>query len=156
MIYVFDSNSFGVLKNFYPGVFGGFWEQFDELVAAGRLLSVREVERELSRREDSEHLVEWVGNNHAIFAGPTEDELARISEIFAVAHFQQLIGQKQLLKGYPVADPFVVARAWERGGCVVTEERHRPHAGKVPNVCERFDVDYTNVEGMLAREGWSW
>jgi len=156
VIYVFDSNSFGVLKNFYPGVFAGFWEQFDSLVAQGRIVSVREVERELSRREDSQHLVDWVAENHAIFSGPTEPELERVREIFSVAHFQQLIGQKQLLKGYPVADPFIVARAGELEGCVVTEERFRPNAAKVPNVCDHFGIECTNVEGMLDREGWSW
>lgn len=43
MVYVFDSNSFGVLKNFYPAAFPTFWEHFDVLVDDGRVLSVREV-----------------------------------------------------------------------------------------------------------------
>lgn len=56
MVYVFDSNSFGVLKNFYPAAFPTFWEHFDALVDDGRVVSVREVRKELVRRSDSEHL----------------------------------------------------------------------------------------------------
>ncbi|HEX6902643.1 MAG TPA: DUF4411 family protein [Thermoanaerobaculia bacterium] len=41
-----------------------------------------------------------------------------------------------------------------RGGCVVTEEANRPHAAKVPNVCEHFGVSCTNVEGFMARNDW--
>ena len=156
MIYVLDSNSFGVLKNFYPKVFATFWDHFDALVSEGRVTSVREVRKELSRREDSPHLIEWIEANDGIFSGPSEEELDVISDIFAIKHFQQLIGKKQLLKGYPVADPFVVARACVSEGCVVTEERHKPNGAQIPNVCEHFGVDCISIEGMLSREGWAY
>jgi hypothetical protein len=41
---------------------------------------------------------------------PTGQEMEHVAEIFKVPHFRQLIGQKQQLKGLPVADPFLVAR----------------------------------------------
>ena len=53
----------------------------------------------------------------------------------------------------PVADPFVIALAKVRDGCVVTEETMRPNAAKVPNVCEHFGIEYTNVEGFMNKEG---
>ena len=31
----------------------------------------------------------------------------------------------------------------------------KKNAGKIPNVCEHFGVDWTNVEGFMAREGWT-
>ena len=43
-------------------------------------------------------------------------------EIFSVPHFHQLVGKQPLLFGHPVADPFIIASARVRGGCVVTEE----------------------------------
>lgn len=60
----------------------------------------------------------------------------------------------QRLRGYPVADPFVVACARVRDGCVVTEEASRPNAARIPNVCGHFGVRCTNVEGFLREIGW--
>ena len=69
-------------------------------------------------------------------------------------HFRQLIGQKQRLKGLPVADPFLVARGALQDASVVTEETLKPNAAKVPNVCEHFGVRSTNVQGFLVEVGW--
>ena len=62
---------------------------------------------------------------------------------------------KSWLKGRPVADPFVVAAAKARGACAVTEESMRETAAKIPNVCDHFEIDWTNVEGFMKREGWA-
>lgn len=155
MIYLLDSNSFGVLKNYYPTTFPTFWEKIEELATSGRLVSVREVRKEMERRSDSEHLARWVDAHKDLFSGPTEDELRYVAEIFAVPHFQQLIGRKQLLRGTPVADPFIIARARALYGCVVTEEKLKPNAAQVPNVCQHFGVACCDVEGMLSTEEWS-
>jgi hypothetical protein len=49
MIYVFDTNSFSVLGNYYPNQFPTFWQYFDQTVKDGKIISVQEVERELQR-----------------------------------------------------------------------------------------------------------
>jgi Domain of unknown function (DUF4411) len=77
-----------------------------------------------------------------------------VATIFSVPHFKYLVGQRQILKGMPVADPFVVAAAKIRGACVVTEEKLKKNAARIPNVCEHFDVLYTNMEGFMEDEGW--
>jgi len=64
------------------------------------------------------------------------------------------VGEQQRLRGFPVADPFVVACARVRNGCVVTEEAKKPNAAKIPNVCEHFGLECTNVEGFMARNDW--
>jgi len=48
----------------------------------------------------------------------------------------------------------VIACARNRGGCVVTEEGLRPNAARIPNVCQHFGIDWTNVEGFLAHHDW--
>ncbi|MCZ6821218.1 MAG: DUF4411 family protein [Calditrichaeota bacterium] len=63
-------------------------------------------------------------------------------------------GWKQRLKGTPVADPFVIASARIRQACVVTEEGKKKNAARIPNVCEYFGVDCTNLEGFMERERW--
>jgi hypothetical protein len=152
--YVVDSNSFRVLGNYYPDRFPTLWAQLDGLVEAGRWASVREVKKELDLQNVSPHVATWAETHKVIFTAPSAEELQRVAEILAVEHFQQLIGAKQRLRGSPVADPFIVANAMVTGRCVVTEESHKEHAAKIPNVCEHFGVDCVNLEELMAREGW--
>jgi hypothetical protein len=77
-----------------------------------------------------------------------------VREIFSVHHFQQLVSKKSLLKGTPVADPFVIAAAKIRHGCVVTEETMKENAARIPNVCDRFSIPCLNVEGFLREKQW--
>ncbi len=153
MIYVFDTSSFIVLENFYPETFPTFWEHVDELVESGRLISVSEVYKEIQNVVAADHLIAWTDGHMHIFQPPMTQEMA-VADIFAIAHFQQLISEKQRVKGSPVADPWVIARARVLNGCVVTEETLKPHAAKIPNVCQHFTVDCTNLQGALTREGW--
>lgn len=39
-------------------------------------------------------------------------------------------------------------------GCVVTTEKHTPNAAKIPNVCEYFHVEWTDLEGFMESEQW--
>ena len=66
MVYVFDSNSFLELQAYYPSTFPSFWERFDELVAAGRIVSVAEVRKELDHLATVPHLIDWVAGNTGI------------------------------------------------------------------------------------------
>lgn len=92
--------------------------------------------------------------NRGIFSAPSAQELEQVAAIFAVPHFRQLIGETQRLRGWPVADPFVVARGIVLEVCVVTEEIRKPNAAKIPNVCDHFSVECICLEEMMAREGW--
>jgi hypothetical protein len=153
-VYVIDTNSWCVFGNYYPEVFASFWDELGDLAAAGRLVSCREVANELDYQNVAPHIDQWVGGHRELFGDPSEEEMRRAAQILAVPHFQQLIGEKQRLKGWPVADPWVVARGAALPGCVVTEEKLKPNAAKIPNVCEHFGVRYTNAQGFLAEVGW--
>lgn len=155
MTYVFDTSSFLVLKNYYPSRFPTLWKGIEELVKAQSLISVREVLKELESYGERDFVLDWAKSNKEIFLIPTNAELGLVSQIFAVPHFQSLIGQRNILKGTPVADPFVIAVAKVRDGCVVTEETMKPNAAKIPNVCEHFGIEYTNIEGFMNKEGWT-
>ncbi|NQT83732.1 DUF4411 family protein [bacterium] len=155
MIYVFDTSSFSVSRNFFPARFPSFWRDLGDLVSQGKVVSVREVFNELERWGIKSHLREWAKANKAIFMPPTPEETLFVSKIFSVPHFQYLVAEKQRLTGAPLADPFVIASAKVRKGCVVTEEEKRPNAAKIPNVCEYFGIDCTNLEDFMGRQGWS-
>lgn len=156
MIYVLDTNVFKVLENYYPANFPSFWASLDEAVATGNIISVEEVLKEIENGSASEHLGDWVDSNKLIFRTPVEEDLQFVATIFDVQRFQGLVGQNQLLQGMPVADPFIIAAAKVVGGCVVTEEKMKPNAVKIPNVCDYYDIDCINFESLMARENWQY
>jgi hypothetical protein len=154
MLHVFDTNSLRVLGNYYPERFPSFWQRFDDVVERGLVLSVREVYNELKNQVTDDWYIDWIDVHKSMFGAPTAEEAKFVAEIFKVPHFRILVGEKQRLKGQPVADPFLIACARVRGGTVVSEEQEKPNAAKVPNVCRHFGVLCTNVAGFLKASGW--
>ncbi|MDP2155637.1 MAG: DUF4411 family protein [Sulfuricella sp.] len=154
MIYVFDTGSLSKLKHFYPNVFKSVWIGLDSLVDDGSLLSTREVWKEMQNGEPHKHTNEWLKARQHIFTVPSAEELKFVAQIFLVPHFRSLIGEAQRLKGTPVADPFVIAAAKVRNGTVVTEERIKPGAAKIPNVCAHFKVPCIDLETFMQGQNW--
>lgn len=153
-MYVFDNSPLSVLfRNYYRGRFPTLWDRFDGLVADGRIVSTREVCREA---EDSalENLRDWAAQHQAVFHMPTAAEGVFVTGIYAVAHFQQNIEQKKLLKGGRNADPFVIAKAATEGRTVVTMEQFKENGAKIPNICQHFGIDCLSLEQFMEREGW--
>lgn len=156
MIYVFDTGAFIVLKNYYPTTFTTLWGRIDKLAANGTIVSVREVFNELHNYNDVDFIQDWAKQHKAIFAKPSNDELLVVQQILAIPHFQTLIGNKAILKGTPVADPFIVAAGKViKDATVVTQEGLKQNAAKVPNVCEHFKVPCINLETFMAQQGWT-
>lgn len=153
--YVFDTSSMIVWKNFYPDAFTSLWNKIDEAAASGMISSVREVLNELEQRSDSDAVLSWAHNNRHVFLIPSEEEQEAVVRILGVSHFQQMISQQAILKGTPVADPFVVAAALVRGRTVVTEELMKPNAAKIPNVCMHFGVRCINLAQFMAEQRWA-
>ncbi len=154
MTYVFDTCSFIVLGHYFPERFPSLWNRLGELVRDDGVISVREVFNEFQKRNSRPHMFQWVQSNKGIFLMPDEHESAFLRQIFSVPHFQNIIPNEARLSGSPVADPLVIASAKVRNGCVVTEEQWKPNAAKIPNICEHFDIECTDLEGFMAREGW--
>ena len=155
MIYVFDTSSIRSLQHFYPSVFKTIWDGLDGLVQQENLVSTREVWNELVRQNVSADVLAWAKQNKQIFTTPNAAELQFVVQIFQIKHFQSLIGEQQRLKGTPVADPFIIACAKINGGTVVTEEQIKPHAAKIPNVCQYFNVPCIDLERFMQQQGWT-
>jgi len=154
MIYVFDSDSLiDLFRHFYLNRFPSLWERFDQLVKGEVIISVREVYNEIEGRSD--RLSQWAKNNRDFFQQPYPEELDFVVEIFKVPHFRYLISEKARLQGKPVADPLVIAKAQSLKGCVITQELKKPNAARIPNVCEHFRLDCSNLEGFMEREDWT-
>ena len=155
MKYVFDSGSLiDLFRHYYPERFPTLWEKFDVLVSEEKLISVREVFNEIGSSEDS--LGIWAKEKkNLLFLESTVEELRFVGKIFQVRHFQAMIRKKERLKGKPVADPFVIARAKILNACVVTQEKNTENAAKIPNVCEHFVIPCINLEGFMNKESWT-
>jgi hypothetical protein len=156
MIYVFDTSSILELQAYYPATFPSFWERMDDLVLSGEVVSVAEVRKEIDAQVTATHILDWVDLWPQLFTIPAPQEQAYVAEIFAIPHFRQLVGVKQLERGMPVADPFIVARGRHLPACVVTEESYKQNAAKIPNVCKHFSVDCIKLKEFLQRQGWRW
>ena len=154
MIYVFDTNSLSELNAYYPDIFKAFWTRFDALAANGDVVSTREVRPEVER-SGKDNIIAWIKAHAQVFTMPTAQETAFVARIFAIPHFQALIGQKALLRGTPVADPFLIACAYGRGGTVVTQEKLKKNAAKIPNVCAHFRIPCIDLEGFMRAQNWS-
>lgn len=155
MIYVFDTSSIRSLQHFYPSVFKTIWGGLDGLVRQQNLISTREVSNELVRQNVSVDVLAWAKQNKQIFTTPNATELQFVAQIFQIQHFQSLIGEQQRLKGTPVADPFVIACAKIKGGTVVMEERLKPNAAKIPNVCAHFNIPCIDLERFMQQQDWT-
>ena len=155
MAYVFDTSSFIVIGHYYPKQFPSFWDKFNEAVEIGKIISVREVLRELDQDASAPHLSDWIANHKSLFVIPNASATQFVSTIFSIPHFQTLVSEKNRLAGRPCADPFIIALAKVMNACVVTEEKEKPNAAKIPNVCQHFGVDCTNLQGFMERESWT-
>lgn len=156
MTYIFDTSCFIVLFNhFYLGRFPSLWEKFDQLIEEKKIISVREVFNEIDTYWNKvSRLVQWAKDNREVFEQPSVEEMEFVQLIFSVKHFRNLIERKATLEGRPVADPFLVAKAKVENKMLVTQEELKENAAKIPNVCEHFKVQYTNLEGFMERERW--
>ncbi len=151
-MYVLDKNVFIILGHYYTKRFPRVWEKIDNIVVEGKLWSVREVRKELEVHCPFSHIEEWVAKNKDIFKKPTEDELYIVSEIFKRPHLRGFVKRSNLLKGLPVADPFIVAAAKINGTYVVTEEKYAKGGARIPTACEEFGIDCINTEQFLEKE----
>lgn len=154
LIYVFDTNVFIVLLDYYyKSVFPTLWDNFEKYEELGLITSTREVRRELEK--GSKETQNWVKDHLYLFPSPTRNEASFVSSIYEIRHFQQNIEKKKQLKGGEVADPFVVARAAVIEGTVVTLEKGSAHGAKIPDICHKFDVKCLDLEGFMDKEKWS-
>ena len=163
MLYLLDSNTLSkAFGSYYPNIFVSFWRQFDALVRAGRVASVRLVRLELGKATNSAvsqsplHLENF---NRNFFSDPTEQEQRMVREMIndpalsAAANRWRSKGER----GNEDADPYLIARS--RASMlpitVVTEEsQDAAKTGTIPAVCRQFGIDCINLDEMIFRLGW--
>ena len=153
--YILDTNTLSQLFRFYyRNNFPSLWTKFNHLVMDGRILSTREVLRELGDGRQAELAYIWAAGHEYLFPDPGTEEVLFVSRIFGVRHFQQNLQRKKHKPRRRGADPFVIAQAKRTGGTVVTEESKPPNGARIPNICERFEIPCINLQQLMDRENW--
>jgi predicted nucleic acid-binding protein len=150
-MYLFDTNIFYALSHFYPDNFHSLWIKINSLVSSGELISVKEVYREIKKNCPEEHIELWVKSNKEIFIIPTEKELKLVANMMTIEENRNLIKKNNILKGLPVADPFILAVAKIRNAIVVTQEADKSGA-RIPNICKKNEIECISLQKFFNKE----
>lgn len=147
--YVFDTGPFALLKHYPKQIFLSFWTRMDALIESGEITSTKEVLREL----EPDAMYDWACQRKELFPNPDLAEQTVAAKI--LAKHPELVRQKNLLSGKPVADPFVIARAYSCNASVVSIESYKQNAHSIPNICEEMSLEYLHgLLGLMEKEGW--
>lgn len=151
-MYILDSNIFISLGMYYPSRFPTLWSKLNAMALTEEIQSVKEVFRELDRQCSSEEVQSWISANRKIFKIPTHEEMILVVDILLKPQYQAFVRKDSILKGLPVADPFLIAAAIIKKACLVTQESaNKPSAARIPNACKEYGVQCTNLEGFLEK-----
>ena len=157
MQYVMDTSSIILLSYYYPELIPSFWKRFDRCVEQGEVVSVSEVRGEFHpQAADGEWLNQWVQKHSHMFLDLGREEAKATLEVFNRPYFNGLISERAGMQKNPVADPFVIAKAWHLNGTVITEELHKEKSSvKMPTVCKELGIRCMKFRGFLQEKGWT-
>ena len=143
----------GRRRYYPPSVFPGLWEDIEDLIQTGGLLSPEEVFHDLEKQDDAVH--GWVKTQMGLFVPLDHDIQVATAEIMAV--FDEWVPAD---RSRNVADPFVVAIARVRGCPVVSGEHFSdspfPSRVKIPNVCRHFGLRHMSFLEMISDLRWTY
>lgn len=151
-MYIVDTNVFYALGLYYRSRFPKMWAVLEDLVAKGQLASVKEVRRELESNCPYKHISEWVASHKDVFAPPNEQEEEVVAQLMKKPQYRQFVKKNNIVRGLPVADPFVIAAGRVKGATVVTMESQESGGARIPAACRELGVECIDLEEMLTRE----
>ncbi|MBS1940234.1 MAG: DUF4411 family protein [Bacteroidetes bacterium] len=141
--HVLDTSALIDLKNGYPEAsFPSLWSKFNALCDTGRIISAREVRREIEAGSDQ--LPAWAKARPSMFLMPTPEEAALVGSL--QAQFPSWVdptGTK------PMADPFVLAMAKARGLPLITHDKKQ-----LLHAARQLKVECIRIPQLIALQGW--
>ena len=128
----------------------GFWEIVKRNARAGKLACSTLVYDEIARGGDE--LTQWANRERKtkLFVEPNEQTQKLVNDIGEYVKRNYELAQVEFF--FKGADPWVIAAALSDGGTVVTHEvlvGPDSKRVKIPNICRKYDVQYTDCYGML-------
>ena len=164
MIYIFDSSTLiNLFRYYYKDRFPTLWNNFNDLVESGNIISVREAYNEIANSEDD--LSSWAKEHKTkVFLPPeSQEEIQFLQTFFQTEKYQQLIKFRNLKRGTPVADPFIITKAkCTENSCIVTEEgffinsnKVKENSYQIPHICNDLEIDCVNFQKFMEKEKWT-
>jgi hypothetical protein len=150
-IFVFDTSAYmNAWKYHYPPeTFPPVWRLIETAMGDGRVISPREVYRELVRQDDE--LARWTKDRRTTFVDPSETVQRDAGAIYATLPNPGI---------RDAADPWVIAEAKLRGLTVVTYEGRSFGGGatrrwhrQMPGICAHHDVACLTLPEALSQLG---
>lgn len=135
-------------ERYKPNRFPKLWEQLEQLITEGRLVSSTLVLRECSKQR-SEELHGWLKPREAMFITPDETVQGQVDHIVNTYTGLVSAGKEKFQ-----ADPFVIAQAKVNGYTVITEETGIGSLAKIPGVCNAMKVECINLMQLIDDEDW--
>jgi hypothetical protein len=135
-------------ERYKPNRFPKLWEQLDQLITEGRLVSSTLVLRECSKQR-SEELRGWLKPREAMFVTPDETVQGQVNHIVNTYTALVATGKEKFQ-----ADPFVIAQAKVNGYTVITEETGVGSLSKIPGVCAVMKIECLNLMQLIDEEDW--
>lgn len=154
MPYCIDTSGLldGYKRYYPPDVFHGLWENVDDLIAAGELISPEEVLNDLRVGDDD--VFAWANARAEMFVPLDEPIQIATAEVLAV-----YVDWIPADRSRNVADAFVVALARVRNCPVVSGEHWsnspNPARVKIPNVCDGLGMRHMTFLEMVRELGWA-
>ena len=156
MAYVLDTSMLVDAKDYYYGfsLCPGFWEWVEREAAAGEVISIIEVRREIEQQEDE--LTAWARRMPKdFFRQPDAEAASALREVMEWVQSQDFTERaKRAFADDP--DARVIAYALAHGHTVVTHEIDNPDQKskvKIPTACRALRVDWAPAFPWLKARG---
>lgn len=143
--YLLDNNVIlELVRRTYPASrFGALHVRLDEIIQTGRIVSVREVLREIEFHSGgaSDAVLMWCRTREGMFIPPD----ASVEKILPRASGQFIRELERAMS--PVADPFLIAQAIAHNDVIVTTESTAPNANaaKIPQVAAMLGAECIDI-----------
>ncbi len=154
MIYCIDTSALvDGWRDFYPpDVFPALWQDIEELIDIGELISCDEVKAEIATGDT---LDDWASKRPQMFVPLDKDIQIALSSILSHPEHCKLVKPKAIRTD---ADPFVIATAQVKGCTVISNEKLRPSPSPtknwIPNVCKDLDIRHLSFLQFIREQGW--
>ncbi len=134
----------GWVRYYPPDVFPTLWDNLDEFISAGEIVSSEEVYVETSKKADELH--EWIKDRKHMLV-PLSPDIQRVA-MKLLKDYPRLV---DTLKGRSQADPFVIATAVQMNAVVVTGENRTGNLAKprIPDICDAKGIRWMNFLQMI-------
>lgn len=130
--------------NMSKKTFSPIWNAFDELIEKGELITSSEILDELK----DDDLISWSKHHKDFFIALSKEIQEQVSVV--LNKYPTLIKMKSTSNSN--GDPFLVATALVKNGCIVTNERsgdEKTGDYRIPNVCKAFNITYMDLYTFL-------